>query len=73
VEPLVLLLGLAAAAGDIIGGAVVAVPRRISDRTLGLLMALGAGNLLGVLAATCGLVVVVPVTTLAAVALVRSR
>lgn len=48
VEPLVLLLGLAAAAGDIIGGAVVAVPRRISDRTLGLLMALGAGNLLGV-------------------------
>lgn len=47
-EPLVLLLGLAAAAGDIIGGAIVATPRRISDRTLGLLMALGAGNLLGV-------------------------
>lgn len=47
-EPLVLVLGLAAAAGDIVGGAVVAAPRRISDRTLGLLMALGAGNLLGV-------------------------
>jgi zinc transporter ZupT len=47
-EPLVLLLGLAAAAGDLVGGAVVAVPRRIADRTLGLLMALGAGNLLGV-------------------------
>lgn len=47
-EPLVLLLGLAAAAGDLIGGAIVATPRRISDRTLGLLMALGAGNLLGV-------------------------
>jgi zinc transporter ZupT len=48
VEPLVLLLGLAAAAGDIVGGAVVALPRRIGERTLGLLMALGAGNLLGV-------------------------
>lgn len=47
-EPLVLLLGLAAAFGDLIGGAIVATPRRISDRTLGLLMALGAGNLLGV-------------------------
>lgn len=47
-EPLVLLLGLAAAAGDLIGGAIVATPRRISDRTLGLLMGLGAGNLLGV-------------------------
>ena len=47
-EPLVLLLGFAAALGDIIGGAIVATPRRISDRTLGLLMALGAGNLLGV-------------------------
>ena len=47
-EPLVLLLGLAAAAGDLIGGAIVATPRRISDRTLGLLKALGAGNLLGV-------------------------
>lgn len=47
-EPLVLALGLAAAAGDLIGGAIVATPRRISDRTLGLLMALGAGNLLGV-------------------------
>ncbi|CAN5205212.1 ZIP family metal transporter [soil metagenome] len=47
-EPLVLLLGLAAAAGDLVGGAIVVVPRRIADRTLGLLMALGAGNLLGV-------------------------
>ena len=47
-EPLVLLLGLAAAGGDLIGGAIVATPQRISDRTLGLLMALGAGNLLGV-------------------------
>jgi zinc and cadmium transporter len=47
-EPLVLLLGLGAAAGDIVGGAVVAAPRQIGDRTLGLLMALGAGNLLGV-------------------------
>ena len=47
-EPLVLVLGLTAAAGDLIGGAIVAAPRRISDRTLGLLMALGAGNLLGV-------------------------
>lgn len=47
-EPLVLLLGLAAAAGDIIGGAVVTAPKRIGDRTLGLLIALGAGNLLGV-------------------------
>lgn len=47
-EPLVLLLGLAASLGDLIGGAIVATPRRISDRTLGLLMALGAGNLLGV-------------------------
>ncbi|HKY49931.1 MAG TPA: ZIP family metal transporter [Candidatus Limnocylindria bacterium] len=46
--PLVLLLGLAAALGDLIGGAIVAVPRRIGDRTLTLLMALGAGNLLGV-------------------------
>ncbi|MSQ37131.1 MAG: ZIP family magnesium transporter [Chloroflexi bacterium] len=45
---LVLLLGLAASLGDLIGGAVVAAPRRISDRALGLLMALGAGNLLGV-------------------------
>ena len=47
-EPLVLLLGLAASLGDLLGGAIVATPRRISDRTLGLLMALGAGNLLGV-------------------------
>lgn len=47
-EPLVLLLGLAAAAGDVIGGAVVTAPGRIGDRTLGLLIALGAGNLLGV-------------------------
>lgn len=43
-----MLLGLAAAAGDIVGGAVVTVPKRIGDRTLGLLIALGAGNLLGV-------------------------
>ena len=42
------MLGLAAAIGDLIGGAVVAVPRSIGDRTLTLLMALGAGNLLGV-------------------------
>jgi ZIP family zinc transporter/zinc and cadmium transporter len=48
VTPLVLLLGLAAALGDLIGGAIVAAPRQISDRTLTLLMALGAGNLLGV-------------------------
>lgn len=47
-EPLLLLLGLAASAGDVIGGLVVTAPRRISDRTLGLLVALGAGNLLGV-------------------------
>ena len=47
-DPLVLALGLAAAAGDLVGGAIVATPRRIGDRTLGLLMALGAGNLLGV-------------------------
>ena len=46
--PLVLALGLAAAIGDLIGGAIVAVPRSIGDRTLKLLMALGAGNLLGV-------------------------
>ncbi len=46
--PLVLLLGFAAALGDLIGGAVVAIPRSIGDRTLTLLMALGAGNLLGV-------------------------
>jgi zinc transporter ZupT len=48
VEPLVLLLGLAAAGGDIIGGAIVTAPSRIGDRTLSLLIALGAGNLLGV-------------------------
>lgn len=47
-EPLVLLLGLAAAGGDVIGGLIVTAPRRIGDRTLGLLIALGAGNLLGV-------------------------
>lgn len=47
-EPIVLLLGLAAAAGDLIGGAIVTAPRSIGDRTLGLLIALGAGNLLGV-------------------------
>lgn len=47
-EPLLILLGLAAAGGDVIGGFVVTAPRRISDRTLGLLVALGAGNLLGV-------------------------
>ncbi|HET8568023.1 MAG TPA: ZIP family metal transporter [Candidatus Limnocylindria bacterium] len=47
-EPLVLLLGLAASAGDLIGGAIVTAPRRLGERTLGLLMALGAGNLLGV-------------------------
>ena len=47
-DPFVLLLGLAAAAGDIVGGAVVTAPRRIGDRTLSLLIALGAGNLLGV-------------------------
>lgn len=47
-EPLVLLLGLAAALGDIIGGAIVTAPKRIGERTLGLLIALGAGNLLGV-------------------------
>lgn len=47
-EPLVLLLGLAAAGGDIIGGLIVTAPRRLGDRTLGLLIALGAGNLLGV-------------------------
>ena len=46
--PFVLLLGFAAALGDLIGGAIVATPRHISDRTLTLLMALGAGNLLGV-------------------------
>jgi len=48
VTPLVIALGVAAALGDLIGGAVVAAPRRIGDRTLTLLMALGAGNLLGV-------------------------
>lgn len=47
-EPLLILLALAASAGDIIGGLVVTAPRRIGDRTLGLLIALGAGNLLGV-------------------------
>jgi zinc transporter ZupT len=47
-DPLVLLLGLAASTGDIVGGAIVAAPRRLGDRTLGMLMALGAGNLLGV-------------------------
>ena len=47
-DPLVIALGLAAAAGDLVGGAILAAPRRIGDRTLGLLMALGAGNLLGV-------------------------
>ncbi|OGO74262.1 MAG: hypothetical protein A3G84_08055 [Chloroflexi bacterium RIFCSPLOWO2_12_FULL_71_12] len=47
-DPFVLLLGLAAAVGDIVGGAVVTAPRRIGDRTLSLLIALGAGNLLGV-------------------------
>ena len=47
-EPVLLLLGLAASAGDVIGGIVVTAPRRIGDRTLGLLVALGAGNLLGV-------------------------
>lgn len=47
-EPLVLLLGLAAAGGDVVGGLIVSVPRRIPDRALGLLIALGAGNLLGV-------------------------
>lgn len=46
--PLVLALGLAAALGDLVGGAIVAVPKSIGDRTLKLLMALGAGNLLGV-------------------------
>lgn len=46
--PFVLLLGLAAAVGDLVGGAIVAVPRSIGDRTLKLLIALGAGNLLGV-------------------------
>jgi ZIP family zinc transporter/zinc and cadmium transporter len=46
--PFVLLLGLAAAIGDLIGGAIVAAPRSIGDRTLKLLIALGAGNLLGV-------------------------
>lgn len=46
--PLVIALGLAAALGDLIGGAIVAAPRTIGDRTLKLLMALGAGNLLGV-------------------------
>ena len=34
VTPLVILLGLAAALGDLIGGAIVAAPRQISDRTL---------------------------------------
>jgi zinc transporter ZupT len=48
VEPLVLLLGLAAAGGDIIGGLIVTAPRNLPDRALGLLIALGAGNLLGV-------------------------
>ena len=43
-----MLLGLAAAAGDVIGGIIVTAPQRIGDRTLGLLIALGAGNLLGV-------------------------
>lgn len=47
-EPLLILLALAASAGDIIGGFVVTAPRRIGERTLGLLIALGAGNLLGV-------------------------
>ena len=46
--PFVLVLGLAAAIGDLIGGAIVAAPRHIGDRALTLLMALGAGNLLGV-------------------------
>lgn len=46
--PLVLLLGLAAAVGDLVGGAIVTAPQRIGDRTLGMLIALGAGNLLGV-------------------------
>jgi ZIP family zinc transporter/zinc and cadmium transporter len=47
-DPFLLLLGLAASGGDVIGGAIVTAPRRIGDRTLGLLIALGAGNLLGV-------------------------
>ena len=47
-EPLLLLLGLAASGGDVIGGLVVTAPKSIGDRTLGLLVALGAGNLLGV-------------------------
>jgi len=47
-EPLLLALGLAASLGDVVGGIVVTAPRRIGDRTLGLLIALGAGNLLGV-------------------------
>lgn len=47
-EPLLIALALAASAGDVIGGIVVTAPRRIGDRTLALLVALGAGNLLGV-------------------------
>lgn len=47
-NPLVLLLGLAAAAGDLIGGSIVTAPRRLPERVLGLLVALGAGQLLGV-------------------------
>ena len=47
-DPFLLLLGLAASGGDVIGGLIVTAPRRIGDRALGLLIALGAGNLLGV-------------------------
>jgi ZIP family zinc transporter/zinc and cadmium transporter len=48
VEPLLLLLALAASGGDVLGGFIVTAPRRMGDRTLSLLIALGAGNLLGV-------------------------
>lgn len=47
-SPIVLLLGLAAALGDLIGGTIVSAPRRIPNRVLGMLVALGAGQLLGV-------------------------
>lgn len=47
-DPFLLLLGIAASGGDVIGGLIVTAPRRIGDRALGLLIALGAGNLLGV-------------------------
>lgn len=47
-SPIVLLLGVAAALGDLLGGFIVTAPKRMPDRVLGLLVALGAGQLLGV-------------------------